>query len=431
MGVRRESHPTRRAIAQFALSGLIALLLFAVIAGVVLRRQGREEAVRESRVLGQTLARGVVQPALDDGLLRGERGAIERLDAATRAGILGPTVVRVKLWSADGTIVYSDEPRLIGRVYPLERSELETLRQGGVEAEISDLSHPENVYEASYGKLLEVYLPVHTPGGVPLLFETYQPLSSVSKQGNRIWRTFAPAAIGSLLLLWLAQLPLAASLARHLREGRREREALLEQVVEASEQERLRIAADLHDGVVQDLAGVALSLAVEAEGLAPDNDLHAGLKDAAATTRSAMRRLRSLIVEIYPPNLESVGLAPALADLVSQLERRGVEVAVSIPDARLPAQTEAVFYRTAQEALRNVHRHANAARVEVRVERDAGLDRLIVDDDGIGIPASADAGEGHVGIRIMSDTSRAAGGRFRIEPRDSGGTRVTVEVPST
>jgi signal transduction histidine kinase len=334
------------------------------------------------------------------------------------------------LWAENGRIVYSDEQRLVGRRYPLGSSERRTLRSGGVEAEISDLSHPENVFETRYGKLLEVYLPVHTPDGVPLLFETYQPLSTVTARGNRIWRTFAPAALGALLLLWLAQLPLAASLARRLREGRREREVLLERLVEVSEQERLRIAADLHDGVVQDLAGVALSLAVEAERLPPENGLRPGLQDAAATTRSAMRRLRSLIVEIYPPNLETVGLAPALADLVSQLERRGVEVAVSIPDVRLPSQTEAVFYRTAQEALRNVARHAKASRVELLVERDPGIDRLVVDDDGVGIQPDADAGEGHVGLRIMSDTARAAGGRFLIEPRGAGGTRVTVEVPS-
>ena len=83
----------------------------------------------------------------------------------------------------------------------------------------SDLSEPENRYERHRGKLLEVYLPVRTPGGRPLLFESYQPFAPVSASGRDIWREFAPTLLVALVLLWLLQLPLAWSFVRRLRQG--------------------------------------------------------------------------------------------------------------------------------------------------------------------------------------------------------------------
>ena len=302
------------------MSGVVALLVFAVVAGLAMRREGEEESVRDARTLGAAIARGVVEPALAEGIERSEPGAVSRLDAVVRRGVLGDAVVRVKLWDRSGTIVYSDEPRLIGSRYPLGEDERGALRGDAVEAEVSELGQPENRFERSHGQLLEVYLPVTTPDGTKLLFESYQPLSSIAADGSRTWRAFAPAVLGALLLLWLVQIPLATSLARRVRNGRRDREALLLQAVAASEDERYRIAADLHDGVVQDLAGVAFTLSATADRIAPaDAAAAAGLSEAAETMRTSMRRLRSLIVEIYPPNLESVGLGAALRDLVAPL----------------------------------------------------------------------------------------------------------------
>ena len=77
--------------------------------------------------------------------------------------LLGPDVARVKIWAEDGTIVFSDDARLIGTRYPLGEEELEVLREGGIEAEVSDLSRPENRFEVGGGDLLEVYTPVTSP----------------------------------------------------------------------------------------------------------------------------------------------------------------------------------------------------------------------------------------------------------------------------
>src|SRR5437764_5592667 len=104
-------------------------------------------------------------------------------------------------------------------------------------------------------------------------------------------------------------------MARGLRQGQLERERLLQRAIDASNAERRRIARDLHDGVVQSLAGVSYSLAAAADRLDGEpgsGDVGLSLRQAAADTRRSMRDLRSLIVEIAPPNLHAEGLEHAV-----------------------------------------------------------------------------------------------------------------------
>ena len=119
--------------------------------------------------------------------------ALERLDRLVQERVLSERVVRVKLWTRDGRIVYSDEPRLIGAMYPRGDDEIEALRSGETHAELSDLTRPENRFERGEGKLYEVYTRVRTPNGTPLLFETYQRSSALTSSGREIWLPFAVA----------------------------------------------------------------------------------------------------------------------------------------------------------------------------------------------------------------------------------------------
>jgi len=162
-----------------------------------------------------------------------------------------------------------------------------------------------------------------------------------------VWRSFAPITIGALLLLQLCQLPLVWAFVRRLRADQHERERLLRQAIDASTAERRRIAGNVHDSVVQGLAGASFVIAgavdvVEDGGLPT---VARDLRDAASGIRESIRGLRSMLVEIHPPSLADAGLAAALQDLVAPLRGRA--------------------------SPRRSRRHAGAARPRARARRPA------------------------------------------------------------
>jgi signal transduction histidine kinase len=279
-----------------------------------------------------------------------------------------------------------------------------------------------------------VYLPIRTPSREPLLFEAYFRYSAVVASGARLWDSFAPISLGALLLLELVQLPLAWSLAQRLSKRVREREALLQRALDASEVERRQIASDLHDSVVQDLAGVAYSLAAAARQDGGGNGEVTLLEESAGTVRESIKTLRSLLVEIYPPNLQEEGLESALSDLLVRTAGQGVttELDVSALHAPLSTPVAALVYRAAQEGLRNARNHAHATNVVVRVSTSGDHAVLEVQDNGQGFDAdtaTAQAAEGHVGLKGIAGLASDAGGALQVRSELGEGPTFRVEVP--
>ena len=419
------------------LASLAAVAVVMVGGFFALRQVAIDEAERDTRDRVVAEARLVEAAGLSDGILRGDRRAIEQLDDLVLGQVVRGSVVRVKLWSKDGRVLYSDEPALIGKRFALGDDELRLFETGGADAELSDLAKPENRYERPQGKLLEAHTAIRTPDGTQVLFELYQRFGSVSASAERLLRALAPPLLGGLLVLILLQLPLAWSLARRLQRGHRERERLLASAVEASSQERRRIAADLHDGVVQDLAGVAFGLAPladAAEGRG-EHDSAAALRDATSTLRQGVRDLRTLLVEIYPPNLESAGLEVALSDLISPLAAAGIRAELHVDDAAAPGgANDALVYRVAREAVRNAQAHGKPTSVRVEVTRPAAATtRLVVSDDGRGFAAAdreRSESEGHLGLTLLESLAAQAGGTLSVRSEPGAGTTVELEVPS-
>lgn len=160
------------AVAQFVLGSLAAIAVIVVGGFFALRSVAIAEATRDTTDRVRAEARLVEAAGLDAGITKGDPAAIRRLDDLVRNRILGDSIIRVKLWTQDGTILYSDEPELIGQRYSLGEEDLELFEHpGGAEAELSDLDRPENRYERGQGKLLEAYTTLQAPDGTPLLFE--------------------------------------------------------------------------------------------------------------------------------------------------------------------------------------------------------------------------------------------------------------------
>jgi signal transduction histidine kinase len=271
-----------------------------------------------------------------------------------------------------------------------------------------------------------------------VLFEVYRRFGSVSASAERLLGALAPPLLGGLAVLLLFQMPLAWSMARRLQRGHHEREDLLASAIEASTQERRRIAANLHDGVVQDLAGIAFGLApvAESSARAERNTEATALRDAIARLRQGVRSLRTLLVEIHPPNLESTGLEAALSDLLSPLEADGITAELYVDDDAVAGSArDELVYRVAREAVRNIRAHAEAEHVVVRVTRSDGATmRLVVEDDGKGFETGdreRRADDGHLGLTLLDGIVRQASGRLDVRSEPGRGTTLELEVPSS
>ena len=418
----------RRVVTQVVAGLAVVLVLVGVLGSLAAQRLAEREAVNDAATIADVLAEAVITPELTDALADADPAAVAAFDAVMRDRVLGPRIVRVKLWSPDGRIVYADEPQLVGRTFALSADQRTAISRPQTKAEVSDLDSSENEFETGE-RLLEVYRPVWTPNGRELLFETYSPYDSVSERSGQLWRGFAGVTVSSLLMLVVLTAPILWRLLRRLGDAQRQRERLLERTVEASDAERRRIAATLHDGPVQDLvasAFVAAGSAAKAESSGQPR-MADDLRGLAASVRGNIRTLRSLLVDIYPPSLASAGLATALADLAQSGASRGLEVHVDAresDDLGLAQDEERLVYRVAQECLRNSATHAAPCTATIRLGREDDSVVLDVLDDGPGFDTDRldRPDEGHFGLRVLADLASDAGAELQVSSRPGAGT---------
>ena len=423
----------RRLVVRFVLAGIPALTAAIVITAIASERIGTRIGVQDAKRVSFVAAALVAEQGLEDGLLKGEPAAKVTMDEVVKSYIVRGSLVIVKLHAADGRIVYSSEGGITGQRFPLDAKAQAVL--DGAEEVVSDFADVNTKEDAIDGsqRLLEVFRRVQTPNGTPLVFETYFRYSNVLATGRDLWRQFAPIAVGALLVLELVQIPIAISLARRLRAGQQQRERLLQHAIESSDFERRRIASDLHDGAVQDLTGVSISLSAAARS-AHDETSKDAMQDAGSKIRETVKSLRSMLVDIYPPNLHEEGLQSALADLLGSLHNRDMRTTLQVADdtGRLARESISLLYRGAQEALRNVANHSHATEVSVMVTMPPRQVVLVVEDNGRGFDAEEMANRarrGHVGLRSLVGLVQDAGGDIEIRSLPKVGTRMQIVLP--
>jgi signal transduction histidine kinase len=204
----------------------------------------------------------------------------------------------------------------------------------------------------------------------------------------------------------------------------------LRRVVAAQEQERRRLARELHDETGQALTSILLGLRTveEAEG---ESDMRVALSEVRELVRATLQDVRQLAVELRPKVLDDFGLVAALERLTDSFrEQTGIAVAFhsALPAERLSPEIETALYRIVQESLTNIVKHARAGGVSITLGRKRSAVTVVVEDDGVGFDPARTREEG-LGLIGMRERVALVGGRLTIESRPGAGTTFVAEVP--
>ena len=214
-----------------------------------------------------------------------------------------------------------------------------------------------------------------------------------------------------------------------------ERTRLLARTVEVGEQERMRVARDLHDGPIQQLTAVAFNFDRLERRISrgQTDDLAESVKRIRDDVAREMTSLRRLMSELRPPVLDEGGLTAALNDCREQILGEtpiACEVLSTIGDSRLAPELETVVYRVVRESLVNVRKHAGAGRVQIALDRRGDSLYLAVDDDGCGFDREpGGVAETQFGLLGMRERVESVGGFFRVESARGAGTRIEATMP--
>lgn len=421
----------RSPVALFLLIGLLTIVGIVLATQHLAGKAASHEAISEARGTNEVLAWSVAEPDLPAGLVKGRPGAIDRFDRLVLKRLLVGDVRRVIIYAPDGTIVYSDRGKLIGRQVRLDPQRLATLQSGRTGSQVATADRERSVGGAagSTDGEVQTFTRMHAPSGTPLLFEAHYSVDQIKVRREEIFDAFRLVTLGPLLLMMVVVTMMLSLLTGRLTHASQERERLLHSAIDASDAERRRIARDLHDGVVQDLAGTAFSISALARDPDTPSDARSRLRTASGSLREGLKALRSLLAEIHPPELHADGLTAALADLIAPADGAGVQASLSVEGVESASNDKAALvWRVAQEAVRNATRHSRASTLAVTVRGDGRRLVLEVVDDGVGFDPSAARDAGSYGLRGLRSLVHDSGGDLEVRSSPGEGTTVRMEV---
>ena len=392
-----------------------------VVAHDITERKRTEVALRRS--LDALLALYETGQVLSSSLEREEIGSklleiIGRVSGTTAAVInLRDDQEHLRAWRAFGPesvlASVSEEP------------EVRTARQAafeGAEERLFERRRPDLGKE----RLAGLFLPLRVRDRVIGVLEVYVPEHLAESGAVDTFASLASQAASALE---------NARLYEELTERERELQELLRQLLTAQEEERRRVAYDVHDGLAQTAAAAYQHLQTFARRYPPDSaPAQEVLEEALELLQQTVGEARQVISDLRPTVLDDFGLAAAVRQQVATLRSEGWEVDYeeALGDERLPTEVEMTLFRVAQEALTNVRKHARTSRAHVALERLGETVRLLVRDEGGGFRPDKAANGGGPGERIglsgMRERVSLLGGRFEIHSEPGTGTVVTAEV---
>ena len=449
---------------RFSLIGFVIMVLGTFGVGWWLGEQIKAGVIRESAsnlalYMNSFLAPNLQELSDSSSLTPGHIMVLSRVLAQAD---LGRQIVTFKVWDHQGRVLYSSNPDLIGKVFPIDE-DLAAAWQGNVAANISNLQGAENVDERKkYSQLLQIYSPVRLNGTDQIIAvaELYQKVDALQADIlTAQWHTWLAVGL-TMLLIYLALVVFVRrtsdTIGRQEIELRQQVERLTELLAQNGElRERVqrasanaaagnerflrRISAELHDGPVQELGAALLRMdrvvGQDQASLAniPNNIYQEQLPAIQTSLQNAIQEVRALASGLGLPQLEGLRLDEVLRRVVNSHERR-TGTKVKLTTSNLPEQAELsvkiTVYRIVQEALNNAFRHAGGAGQEVSAKSEAGRIHIEVSDQGPGFDVDQSIDwEEHLGLAGMRERVESLGVTFTVESKIGQGSRVTVSLP--
>lgn len=410
---------------RLALAGIGLSVIISVALGFSIPNSAKGHLLHGQSEVFATVAEDI--RALSLVTRAGESVAIEpEFEEAVALRLLGGDTIRVKLWSLDGVIVYSDHSDQIGQSFAFNDLAIRATN-GDVSFGVADASDPAHAFEEDLGELIEFYVPVEDAAGVFALFEVEQRVDTLNTTVNRIKRnTWMSIGLGlGVLTVFMASLTVAN--AHVLTRRRRLAETLFAELVEAQDAERRRIVGSLHDDVGQPLYRLLYGLQGSRSRLDDDDPVSEELDRLEQLVREVDATLRNELRGLHTSLAEDLGLGPALEALAEMTrDETALDLSLDVQtNKELGVVPRAALFQAAKEGVTNVRKHAGAAHVWVRLLSEAGRVVLEVEDDGIG-----PNGERGLGLTTMKDRLEAIGGGLTIDRRSGTGTRMRAWVPT-
>lgn len=442
----------------FSIASLLAFVAVAVLLGVFYRNTAVQAMIEQEEsknvAVTQTFANFLKEEltshlAATEGLAAADLhdhpsvANLRRIIAAERAGL---PVAKIKIYNAAGMTIFSTEASQIGE----DKSDNEgflTARGGGV---VSELTH-RNTFSTFDGVLenqdvLSTYLPIHlngVDGAIVGVLELYSNMTPLLRRIDATERTLVIGAAGILAVLYFILFLIVRNADGIIRRQHAEQlqvEATLrrQQLALTAARERERLARDLHDsvgqvfGYVNTQAQAASALlakgqAKEAQGL---------IQRLVEVVQQTHLEVRQHIHALQAGAAREQELATALDGYVAQLRRRShlqieLDNVAVLQESKLAPAAETELLGIVQEALTNVHKHAQARHARVCFEREGGHVVVTVSDDGVGFAPNQVALQGgsHFGLRMMGDRAEEIGGTLRVQSAPGRGTQVKVKIP--
>jgi signal transduction histidine kinase len=466
-GSRSSGSP--RLVARFAIGTLVAFLLVGTVVGAILVRHVRVEAEQRGTFHARFIADAVLPLALDGiDLSRPLSGSdLARVDAFVRSRILSDgRDIRIKVWRSDATIVYSDEPALIGRRFTDELSDIREAMNGEAESGVSDLDEPENVYERGLAdKLFFTYVPMRATSNGPIIAvaEVYQDYAVLQGDIDGLLRTLGVTLGAGLLALYAALLPIAIRTTRDIRRQNERLNELLHR--EHANVEQLRAANRKKDNFVAavshelrtpltSIIGYLATLRQPAFG----DDAAARDEFVSAADAQAKRLLRMITNVLAAAGLddrrrpilpERIDIGLMAREVLVELPGGERRVRVSIPpEAGFVVSDRSRLSEVLTNLLDNALKYSADDRpVDLKAScTDGDGVRIAIRDQGIGVPpedrvsiferfhqgdqsATRRFGGLGLGLHLVRSMIEELGGRVEVEGPPDGGSIFVVTLP--